>query len=105
MLSLQAKRSNLVYVYCITMKQEIVLHHLEELAERLSVEISYEDLKKEGISFKGGSCKIKGKERIIISRNLTAAEKVDILAIELSRYDIESVYIPPAVKELLVSKK
>jgi len=33
------------------MKQEIVLHHLEELAEKLSVKISYEDLKKERISF------------------------------------------------------
>lgn len=86
------------------MKQEIVLHHLEELAEKLSIKISYEDMKKEGISFKGGSCKIKGEERIIISKNLTSAEKIDILANELSKYDIDSVYIPPAVKQLLVSK-
>ena len=86
------------------MKQEIVLHHLEELAEKLSVKISYEDLKKERISFKGGLCRIKGEERIIIGKNLTAAEKVDILAGELSKYDIDSLYIPPAVKQLLVSK-
>jgi len=86
------------------MKQELILHHLEEIAEKLSIKISYEDLKKEGISSKGGLCRIKGEERIIINKSLTVAEKVDILANELSKFDMDSIYIPPAVKQLLERK-
>ena len=86
------------------MKQELILHHLEELAKKLSIKICYEELKKQGILYKGGLCKIKGEERIIVGRNLTVAEKVDILAGELSKFNIEDIYLPPAIQEILKRK-
>jgi len=86
------------------MKQDLILHHLEELAEKLSIKILYEDLKKEGISSKGGLCKVKGEDRIIINKNLTIAEKVDMLTDELSKFNTDQIYLPPAVKEILGKK-
>ena len=86
------------------MKQELILHHLEELANKLSVKICYEDLKKEGILSKGGLCKVKGEERIIISKKLTVAEKIDILINELSKFNLDDIYLAPAIKEVLKGK-
>ncbi len=86
------------------MKQELILHHLEELAEKLSIKVVYEDLKKEGITSKGGLCKVKGEDRIIVNKNLTTADRVDMLANELSKFDTDHLYIPPAIKEILGKK-
>lgn len=86
------------------MKQELIVHHLEELASKLSISVCYEDLRKSGVSSKGGKCKIKGEEKIIIDKRLTLGDKIDILVKELSQSNLEDIYIPPFIKGLLTKK-
>ncbi|RMF95323.1 MAG: hypothetical protein D6734_05745 [Candidatus Schekmanbacteria bacterium] len=83
------------------MKQELILEQLEELAEKLSIKVQYEDLKKAGIKLRGGSCRVEDENRIIIDKRLRINEKVEILANELSKLNLENVYIPPRIKSIL----
>lgn len=83
------------------MKQELVLEQLEDLAEKLAIRIQYEDLNKSGIKLRGGSCRVVGEKRIIIDKRLKVNEKVEILANELSKLNLEDVFIPPLIKSLL----
>ena len=83
------------------MKQELILEQLEDLAEKLSIKLQYEDLKKSGIKLRGGSCRVVEEKRIIIDKRLKVNEKVEILANELSKLNLENVFISPRIKSLL----
>ncbi len=87
------------------MKQELILEQLEELAEKLSIKLQYEDLKKSGIKLRGGSCRVEEENRIIIDKRLKVNEKVEILANELSKLNLDDVFIPPRIKSLLGKDK
>jgi len=83
------------------MKDEAILHALEETAEKLSVKLSYEDLRRGAVNTPGGAFRLKGERRILIHRGLTTREKIDLLARLLSGMDIESVHLPPEVRSRL----
>ena len=48
------------------MESRKVLEYLEDLAERLDVEIVYEKLREEDFSVGGGLCKVKGAYKIFM---------------------------------------
>ncbi len=68
----------------------MTLDDLEEVAQALSIKVSYDDLK----TSRGGSCRVKETRRIIINKHLPAAEKVNLLARELSAFDLDGVAVP-----------
>jgi hypothetical protein len=63
---------------------KVTLTELEDAAKALEVNVTYEDLK----TSKGGSCRVMETRRIIINKHLHANEKINILARELSRFDL-----------------
>ena len=76
---------------------KITLADLEHIAQALSIKVSYEDLK----TSKGGSCRVMESRRIIINKHLLANEKINILARELSRFDLRSLDLSaPARKKI-----
>jgi hypothetical protein len=87
------------------MKNEELLTTLEETAEKLSVRIDYDDLKKGEVDTKGGLFKLKGKKRILIHKGLSPIEKIGLLTDLLASLDIESVHIPTEVREIIEEKK
>ncbi len=85
------------------MKDEALLTILEETAERLSVKITYDDLRKGVVNTPGGSYILKGEKNILIHKGLETSEKVDLLFSLLSSYDTEALHLPPEVRTRLES--
>ncbi|MCK4846652.1 MAG: hypothetical protein KAS88_03190 [Deltaproteobacteria bacterium] len=72
------------------MKDNELLELLEETAEKLSVSLEYDDLKKGEIDTHGGTFLLRGTRHILIHKHLTVAEKVDILTEILSPMCLET---------------
>ncbi|MBI5587472.1 MAG: hypothetical protein HY889_03790 [Deltaproteobacteria bacterium] len=87
------------------MKDEALLNILEETAEKLSIKLSYEDLRKGEVATHGGIFILRGEKRIIIHKALTTGDKVDVLIDILSEVDTEGVHLPPEVREKIAKKK
>ncbi|MBI3755922.1 MAG: hypothetical protein HY265_07165 [Deltaproteobacteria bacterium] len=83
------------------MKDEMMLPLLEEAAEKLSIKVSYDDLRKGEVNTSGGSCVLKGEKRIIIHKKLHIREKVDILMELLAEMDFEGIHLPVEIRESL----
>ena len=83
------------------MKDETILPLLEEAAERLTIKVSYDDLRKGEVNTPGGSFVLKGERRIIIHKKLYTGEKVDILMELLSEMDFEGIHLPVEIRERL----
>lgn len=63
------------------------------------VEIEYRETKR--IKSNGGLCIVKGKNVLIVKRDIEAEEKAEIIKNELKRFNLEGKYIKPEVREFL----
>jgi len=86
------------------MNETMILQNLEAIAEKLRVKVHYENLRKRHIFSKGGLYRLKGDQVVIIESSLNLSEKIDILADALSQFNLEDIYMPPAVRKILASK-
>ncbi|MGI5818358.1 MAG: hypothetical protein ACOX9R_09710 [Armatimonadota bacterium] len=78
------------------MDQETMLHHLEELAERLGIKVRYE-----AAAGRVGLCSLRGSRVAVIDVNLRVPDRVAALASVLAAEEINGVYIPPEVRRRL----
>lgn len=78
-----------------------LLEHLETIAQRLGIELRYENLGMSGIRSEGGYCRVAGKDMILINRKDSPRRKVTILARSLNRVNLEGIFIPPAVRKII----
>ena len=78
---------------------------LEGLAEQLQIPVDYVDLATEELAGRGGLCVLRGERRIIIERTLNFREKTRLLAAGLAKFDLEGVYLLPAVRQALEEAK
>jgi len=78
-----------------------LLAQLENLADQLGIRVRYEDLTDEEVSIQSGGCKVLGKTLILIEKARPPREQARILARELSRCNLEDLYLLPRVREFL----
>lgn len=83
------------------LEENTLLSHLEELAHGLDVEVRYEAMRREGPTFPGGLCRLKGKYVLIIDSKAATWEKIQALAEGLRRFDLSQVYLRPGIREFL----
>ena len=83
------------------MRSRQVMEHLEDLAERLGVEIVYQKLGEKEFSVRGGLCKVNGAVKVFIDRSKPVEDQIKILAHGLSSFDTEEVYLFPYIREIL----
>ncbi len=85
------------------MDGQFIIGQLEELAEGFGLPIRYEPMyqDEESIKLVGGLCWLKGENVLIINSKATLAEKIRALGEALKHFDLDGVYILPAVRELL----
>lgn len=83
------------------MKPEQIYQHLKELAEKLNIVVSEENLSKSGVRVKSGLCKVRNKDLFILDKHKTIFEKNTILATFLGKIRHEHIYIVPAVREFI----
>ncbi|UCD10890.1 MAG: hypothetical protein JSU88_09445 [Nitrospinaceae bacterium] len=82
-------------------------HQLEDLkntAARLSIAIEAGNLGDDEFPTRGGYCRLRGQDLILLDRRLHPAEQVNIILEALSRFDLEAVYLPSWVRERLSVK-
>jgi len=82
------------------MDDHITLSFLEELADRLGIPIRYEIIKDE-LTGPGGLCRVNGEFILIIDSTAAAKEKIQIMTEALRRFDLDGIYVRPALRELL----
>lgn len=84
------------------MKSEALYQELLELAEKLHILVSEQNLRNTtGIKVQSGLCKVKGQHVFIMDKHKPLRKKAKILARCLSRMEHEEIYVVPAVRELL----
>ena len=86
------------------MNETMILQNLEGVAEKLGIKVNYENLRKRRVFSKGGLCRLKQDRMVIIDTALNLSEKIDILANALSQFDLEDIYLPPAVRKIVLTK-
>ncbi|RME00008.1 MAG: hypothetical protein D6814_04480 [Calditrichaeota bacterium] len=80
------------------MKEPEIISALEKIIEQLGIELRYE----KG-DFKGGLCRVGEKQIFIINPRLLPSQKIHLMANELSNLNLSSIYIVPAVRDLIES--
>lgn len=83
------------------MKPDQLYQELKDLAERMQITVSEQNLKISGIKIQSGLCSVKGQNLFIIDKHKSVHKKIRILAAQLATIPHEDLYIIPAVRELL----
>ncbi|MCK4487697.1 MAG: hypothetical protein KAU38_13180 [Desulfobacterales bacterium] len=83
------------------MEPEKTYQHLEDLAQQLGISIRYEDLYDPEVPATSGLCKVRGRHFYIMDRSKSLPDKIRLLSQSLCRMDLDSVYLLPAIRELL----
>ena len=80
------------------------LEDLKEIASKLSIDIIPGNLFDPEIMVKSGHCKVKGRDTIIIDNLLSSQEQSEVIIQTLKKFDLESIYLPPWIRERLESE-
>ncbi|HVA69551.1 MAG TPA: hypothetical protein VNF45_09565 [Candidatus Binataceae bacterium] len=79
-----------------------LIDELAEVATRCGIEVRRERLLREiGYRARGGACRLREKNMVIIDRDQAAAEQLDLLVEALRERDLEQLYLSPAARRLL----
>ncbi len=76
---------------------------LEEVTEKLSVKLEYDDLRKGVVNTPGGTYLLHGEKHILVHKRLPTAEKVDLIATLLSAMDLETVELLPEIRKRIMA--
>jgi hypothetical protein len=89
----------------VSRRDEALCEELKALASRLGVQVREEPLLREvGYHVRSGGCRVRGDEVIFLDRNLSASERVHVLADALAGRDLETHFLSPAARRLLESR-
>lgn len=85
------------------MDDHTTLMQLEELADKLGLPIRYDKIKsgEDESVISGGLCRVRGNLVIIINSRITTRNKIQALVEALKHFDLDGVYVRPALRELL----
>jgi hypothetical protein len=83
------------------MKPEQIYQELRDLAEKLGITVSEQNLRKSGFHVKSGLCKVKGKQIFIMDKEKSTHKKNMMLKSLLKELPHENIYVVPAVRELI----
>lgn len=83
------------------MKPDQLYQELKDLAERMQITVSEQNLKVSGIKVRSGLCTVKGQKLFVMDKHKSVHKKIKILATQLGLIPHEEIYIIPAVRELL----
>ena len=83
------------------MKPEQIYQELKDLAEKLALTVSEQNLRTAGIKVKSGLCKLKGKDMFIMDKHKSIHKKIKILTAQLADMPHENIYLIPAIREML----
>ncbi len=77
------------------------MHALEEVCRKLGVEVRYEDFSRDEFRPASGRCRLMGRDVVLVDRALGPQERLQALASSVRDLDLEGVFLPPAVREMM----
>jgi hypothetical protein len=83
------------------MQTSEILSYLEDLAEKLGVEVIYAKLAGDDFPVKSGLCRVRGLPKIFLDRSETLEKRIEVLAKALSTFDTEGIYLRPHIRGIL----
>jgi len=80
-----------------------LLRLLEDTARGIGVQIRYENLfgDDEIGGSRGGLCKLRGQNMILVERRLSPIDQCTIIAEALSTFDLSSIFVSPLVRQIV----
>ncbi|HUY27130.1 MAG TPA: hypothetical protein VMV27_06880 [Candidatus Binataceae bacterium] len=79
-----------------------LVEELSEAAGRVGLEVRRERILREiGYRARGGACRLREKDLVIIDREQPAAEQLEVLADALRTRDLEALYLSPAARRIV----
>ena len=83
------------------MKPDQIYQELIDLADRMQITVSEQNLRATGIKVKSGLCTVKGQNLFVMDKHKSIHKKISILATQLATLPHEDLYIVPAIRVLL----
>jgi hypothetical protein len=81
-----------------------LVEELAKAAEQLGLEIRREWLLREvGYHARGGACRLREKDLVILDSAQPPAEQLEVLLDALRERDLEALYLSPAARRLLLN--
>jgi hypothetical protein len=79
-----------------------LVDELEQAAEKVGLQVRREKILREvGYRVRGGACRLRERDLVIVDRDQPAHEQLEVLARALSSRDLESVYLSPAARRAI----
>jgi len=79
-----------------------LVDELCEAAERVGLVVRREKILREiGYRARGGACRLREKDLVIIDRDMAPAEQLEVLADALRGHDLEALYLSPAARRVV----
>ncbi len=79
-----------------------LVEELAQAAERVGLQVRRERLLREvGYRARGGACRLREKDLVIIDSAQPPAEQLEVLLEALRSHDLEGLYLSPAARRLL----
>ncbi len=80
-----------------------LLDRLKAVAESVGLDVREEKLVGgAGYSVRSGICRVNGKDTVMLDRNLPLSERTDVLATALSKMDLDTVYMEPDLRRVIL---
>lgn len=81
---------------------ERLIDELVEAAKRVGIEVRRERILREvGYRARGGACRLRDQNLLILDREQAPADQMEVLADALRGRDLEQVYLSPAARRVL----
>jgi len=79
-----------------------IVDELADAAAQVGLEVRREKILREvGYRTRGGACRLREKDLVIIDREQPAAEQLEVIAEALRSRDLESLYLSPAARRVV----
>lgn len=83
------------------MQEETLLQQLEELAGKLEICVRDETISMDETSVTGGLCRVEGRYIVILNSRANVEDKIQVMIKALQQFNLDDIYIKPAVRHLL----
>lgn len=80
------------------MKDDALLAILEQTAEKLTIKLDYDDIRRGNVVSYGDSFILRGERHILIDKKLNDMEKCGLLIEILAKFDTEDIHLPPEIR-------
>jgi hypothetical protein len=77
------------------------IEDLKSVTGKLAIEIEITDLNDQEFQIQSGYCKMNGKDLILLDKNLSLQEQVEVILKILKNFDLENIYVASWIREHL----